>query len=271
MIVKTDAVVLKSMRYRDTSKIVTLYTRKFGKLAAIAKGARGMKNKFGASLEPMTEVSLVLYKKEQRELQLISQCDILRPFKRIHGEMENMGAAMSVIELLNQVTHNEEENPALYRLLAGTLEALEPAIKNVHNFVYAFELRLASLFGFTPAFDRCALCGRPCVAEGNSPNVMFRIDRGGLICPTCAEGREAVHSRKGAEFAGRPAESASIRIPTAQILNRLLHARLDSLSGVEYHESIRNELDETLRCYLQYHFEGIRPLKSVAVFRMITP
>ncbi|HEX9614682.1 MAG TPA: DNA repair protein RecO [Bacteroidota bacterium] len=264
MIVKTDAVVLKSMRYRDTSKIVTFYTRKFGKLAAIAKGSRGMSNKFGASLEPMTEVSLVLYKKEQRELQLVSQCDIVRPFKRIHTEIEKMGAAMSVIELLNQITHSEEENPGLYALVAEMLESLEPAAKNFHNFVYAFELRLASLSGFTPVFDRCAACGKPNSAEGTGSTVLFRIDRGGLLCSSCAEAR-------GHESSRRSVNSAPIRMPTAQILNRLLHARLDSLAGIEYPDGVRNELDETLRCYLQYHFEGIRPLKSAEVFRMITP
>ena len=71
MIVKTDAIVLKSMRFRETSKIVTFYTRRYGKIAAVAKGARETKNKFGAALEPMTGVNLVFYKKEQRDLQLV--------------------------------------------------------------------------------------------------------------------------------------------------------------------------------------------------------
>jgi DNA repair protein RecO (recombination protein O) len=78
MITKTEAVVLKSMNYRDSSKIVTFYTRGFGKVKCIAKGARQMKSKFGAGLEPITNVSLVLYKKEHRELQLVSQCDAIK-------------------------------------------------------------------------------------------------------------------------------------------------------------------------------------------------
>ena len=73
MITKSEAIVLKSMDFRDSSKIVTFYTRSFGKLKGIAKGARQMKSKFGAALEPITRVSLVLYKKEHRDLQLISE------------------------------------------------------------------------------------------------------------------------------------------------------------------------------------------------------
>ena len=265
MIVKTDAVVLKSMRYRETSKIVTFYTRAYGKLAGIAKGARESKNKFGASLEPMTEVSLVLYKKEQRDLQFISQCDIIRPFKYLHSEMEKMSGAMAVIELLHQLTHSEEENPALYALLVETLDAVENAPRNIRNIVHGFELRFASLFGFTPVFDRCSHCGTMVGGTGNRPVVHFKIDRGGIWCADCFK-----TISEGDSSSARDASSSAIRVPTAQILHRFLTGRLDTLSGVEYHESVGNEVDETLRSYLQYHFEGLRPLKSASVFRQIS-
>ncbi|MEX2115698.1 MAG: DNA repair protein RecO [Bacteroidota bacterium] len=265
MIVKTDAVVLKSMRYRDTSKIVTFYTRAYGKVAGIAKGARETRSKFGASLEPMTEVSLVLYKKEQRDLQLISQCDIIRPFKLVHSVMEKMSGAMAVVELLHQLTHSEEENPALYNLLVETLEAVEGAPRNIRNVVHGFELRFASLFGFTPVFDRCSHCGTVLGGPGGHPVVQLRIDRGAVRCGNCLEMPSGVGAR-----GEKSALSAIISAPTAQILHRFLTARLDTLSGVEYHESVWNEVDETLRSYLQYHFEGLRPLKSASVFRQIS-
>lgn len=266
MIVKTDAVVLRSMRYRDTSRIVTFYTRAFGKVSGIAKGARASKSKFGASLEPMTEVSLILYKKEHRDLHLISQCDILRRFKEVHSDMEKMSGAMSVVELLNQLTHSEEENPALYNLLVEALGAIENAPRNSRNIVYGFELRFASLFGFTPVFDRCSNCGTVVGTPGGNAVVHFRIDRGGLWCGNCPP-LDTAGRREGS---GRLTNSADIRIPTAQILHRFLTARLDTLSGVEYHESVGNEVDETLRSYLRYHFEELRPLKSASVFRQIT-
>lgn len=256
MIVRTDAVVLRSMRYRETSKIVTFYTRQFGKLAGVAKGARQTKNKFGASLEPMTEVHLVLYKKEQRDLQLVSQCDIVRSFKGLHSDMEKMESALSVIERLHQLTHDEEENPGLYRLLTETLDGIDRAGANVRNFVHAFELRLSALFGFPPVFDRCAVCGRS-ATEDQGP-VTFRIDRGGLVCSGCAD-----PSRVGRE-------SATVRSSTVRILHRLLTARLDTLSSLAIQTSVRNELDETLRLYLQYHFEELRPLKTTGVFTSIS-
>ena len=124
MLVKTDAVILKSMKYRDTSKIVTLYSKEFGKLKVIAKGARSAKNKFGASLDPLTCSHVVLYKKEQRDLHLLSQCDLILPFNRLREDFDRMSVGFSVIELLNQIVHEEERNEPLYQLLLETLTAL---------------------------------------------------------------------------------------------------------------------------------------------------
>jgi DNA repair protein RecO (recombination protein O) len=255
MIVTSDAVVLKSMKYRETSKIVTFYTRKFGKLAGIAKGARGPRNKFGASLEPLTEVSLVLYKKENRDLQLISQCDILRPFKFLHTQMEKMAGAMAVTEFLIQLSHHEEENAAVYALLLETFSAMDGAPKNVRNHVLAFELRFASLVGFRPTFDRCSRCGA--VPEAGQQQLQVRLDRGGIVCERCA-GK------------GGWVSATTMSLPAARILQRFLTAPLESLSAVEYHDALGNELDETLRSYLRYHFEELRPLKSDVVFRSMT-
>ena len=96
-IVKTEAVVLKSMKYRETSKIITFYTRDFGKVKAIAKGARQPKNKFGSSLEPMSYVLVVLYRKEHRDLQLISQCDLIKTFRHLSEDLDKMAVCMSAI------------------------------------------------------------------------------------------------------------------------------------------------------------------------------
>ncbi len=273
MIVKTDAVVLKSMRFRETSKIVTFYTRRYGKLAAVAKGARETKSKFGASLEPMTAVSLVLYRKEHRDLQLLSQCDILKPHKRIHSEMERMAVALSILELLHQVTHDEEEHPALYDLLDQVLDALESSSGTLVNFRYAFELRLCALFGFTPVFDRCVVCGtRGRQAEGTS-SVMFQLDKGGMLCPACANnvppGLVERADRKESDFAGKDRPYRKILSETSLILERLFSARMESLGVLEYSAGAGNELGATLRSYLRYHFESVRPSQSARVFDTI--
>ena len=90
MLTKTEAVVLKAVKYRETSKIVTLYTKKFGKINAVAKGAMLTTSKFGASLEPMSYILAVLYKKETREVQFLSQADLIKPFLSLYSDYNKM-------------------------------------------------------------------------------------------------------------------------------------------------------------------------------------
>ncbi len=103
MIVSTDAIVLRSMKYGETSKIVTLYSQKFGKIKVIAKGARGAKSRFGASLEPMTHSSVILYKKEERELNLLSKSEITKSFLKFGSSGDRLATGLAVVELVNMV------------------------------------------------------------------------------------------------------------------------------------------------------------------------
>lgn len=272
MITKTDAVVLKSMKFRGTSKIVTFYTRRYGKLKGVAKGARETKSKFGAALEPMTLVGLVLYKKEHRDLQLISQSDIIRPYKKIHSEIERMSVALSVLELVNQLSHEEEENILLYTLLIETLDEIERASKNYLSLFYAFELRLSALFGFAPALKMCRACGRK-LENFTNPEVVLQLSKGGILCPRCGE---EVVAHPYEKFFTQPSgrtriegENLSISLQTLRILDRLLLAKLESISGLDYNKAIGNEVDATLRLYLRYHFEDLKPLKSLEILQKI--
>ncbi len=276
MITKTEAVVLKSMNYRDSSKIVTFYTRRFGKVKCIAKGARQLKSKFGAGLEPITNVSLVMYKKEHRDLQLVSQCDAIKTYKSIHSELERMAVALAVLELVNHLVHDEEGNDALYDLLVGTLDEIERARKNFLNLFFAFEIRCASLFGFSPDLEKCALCGRSLDDICVDGSAVFQLSRGSVVCARCGGQAAAVKTtsllpgksvRHG--VAGRNADEGNVRVSvgTLKVLHRLLTARLDSVSTVELTMRAGNEIDGTLRLYLRQHFEDLKPIKSLDILR----
>lgn len=276
MLTKTDAIVIKSMKFRDTSKIVTFYTRRYGKLKGVAKGARQVKSKFGAALEPMTNVSLVLYKKEHRDLQLISQCDIIKAYKKINSEFDRMTVALSVLELINQLAHDEEENPPLYALLVETLDQLERASKNLINLFYAFELRLTGLFGFGPALDACSHCGRQVEEFASEGSVTFQLSRGGILCQHCGK-LAKLHSDANVfpnspssskrEMVGRSEANVRISVRGLKVMQRLFTAKLDSVASLEYSTATGNEIDGTLRLYLRQHFEDLKPLKSQELLR----
>jgi DNA repair protein RecO (recombination protein O) len=272
MITKTEAVVLKSMNFRDSSKIVTFYTRHYGKLKGIAKGARQMKSKFGAALEPITNVSLVLYKKEHRDLQLISQCDTVKTYNRIHSELERMAIALSVLELIHQLAHDEERNDLLYALLVDTLDEIERAKKNFLNFLFAFEIRGAVLLGFAPNLDGCSVCGRGLDHIATEGSAVFQLSKGAVICGHC--GASAGRAESVALSAGgavrsdgsrRTSIEGNVRVSVGALkaLHRLMTARMDAVQALDLNLAEGNEIDGTLRLYLRQHFEELKPLKSL--------
>ena len=275
MITKTEAVVLKTMKYRDTSKIVTFYTRRFGKMRGIAKGARQLKNKFGSSLDPLSRVALVFYKKEQRELQLISQCDILGASKGIRSDLDKMATGLAVLELVDQLSH-EEENEPLYLLLSETLERIETAGKNVTNLYYAFAVRCSALLGFMPDVSSCSACSRTLNSLEGEGSVLFRLSSGGIVCNTCAGerrslvGRQYSHERSSGyrpSAGSRDEERIRISISTVKSLSFLLHAPLVNVTALALAPPEGNEIDGTLRLYLRQHFESMRPVKALDLIK----
>ena len=101
MIVTTEAIVLRRRKQGDTSKILTLYTKAFGKLNVIAKGAREVKSKFGASLETFTHATVVFYRKEHRDLHLLSKAETIESNSQISKSLEKIEQAMAIIELVD--------------------------------------------------------------------------------------------------------------------------------------------------------------------------
>jgi DNA repair protein RecO (recombination protein O) len=262
LLVKTEVIVLRLMKYRDTSRIVTFYSKEYGKLKGIAKGARTAKNKFGSSLEPLSHSMLLIYKKEHRDLHLISQCDSIDSFRNLTEDLDRMTVALSVLELIDHVTHHEERTPELFALLVDTLNALNESARNYNTYLQAFQLRLAALLGYAANFDTCGQCGKPVPAGDLENQVAFQIVRGAIFCNIC---RNPVDSELLSIDKG--AVSIALSMQAVQIIRRLVNAQLLSLNNLDYNGRIGNEIDELIRLYLRYHFDGLKPLKSIEFFQ----
>jgi DNA repair protein RecO (recombination protein O) len=250
------------MKFRDTSKIVTFYSKEYGKLKGIAKGARTAKNKFGSSFEPMTRSMLVIYKKEHQDIHLISQCDAIESYRNLTDDLDRMANALAVLELVNQVTHHEEKNPALFDLLVNTMEALNSSNKNYSNFLQAFRLRLAGLFGYAPNIDVCGTCGKVIEMNSGEKQFAFQTARGAILCNRCYAPADKSNI-SDAQYTIFTYCSA----PALQILRRLLTAQMSSLSNIEFDENIGNEIDDILRLYLRCHFDGLKPSKAKEILQ----
>lgn len=254
-IVKTEAVVLKSIDFKETSKIVTFYTRQFGKISGIVKGARQPKNRYGSSLEPMSYVSLVFYKKDGRDIQTVSHCDLMKPFTYLYEDLEKISVGMSMIELVNLITHEHERNIPFFKALVDSLNALNNATQNPFNLLYYFELHIAKEFGYQLSFDHCIACNKKLVSIKDDQTYRFRIKQGGLICSRCAKDDEQKCLLSGHEL---------------RILQHIYASKdIESVMSEDMDEKTKIALETFLWTYLQYHITGLRPLKSKQVFSKI--
>ncbi len=257
MLATTDAIVLKSMKYRDTSRIVTVYTREYGKLSVIAKGARGPKSKFASALDPLSRVVLVFYRKEHRDLHLVSQCDLRTSYRVLTGELERMAAALACLELIDQTTHDEERNDDLFRLIEHVLEALDAERAKPEVLLAAFKLRMAAAIGFATTLDDCAVCGRSFL-DGSCEAGWFRLASGSVACTEC-------QSRVRAASMTGPSEAAGLMrlsVRTHAALAQCATGPLSALATTDWTAAEGNEIHNATRLYLHHHIEHLRPLKS---------
>ncbi len=249
MIVQTDAVVLHAMKYGDTSKIVTLYTRKYGKLKVIAKGVRSAKNKVGAALEPMTIASVVFYKKQNRELSLLSKCEIAIPLKHLFAVEEKMAAGLALIELLSMTMHDEHEDEPLFSSVVETLCAIDGSETNTMNVFIAFIIRFIHHLGLSLTLDACVHCGRE-MGE-TTGGARFQLTEGTVVCSSCAS---------TSALSGMPLSLGGLKS-----MHYLGRTPLGRSTGLTLSVQVRDEVLEVLQTFMRYHMAGMRPLRSLAM------
>lgn len=253
MIVETSAIILRSMKYGDTSKIVTCYSQQYGQIKILAKGARSSKSKFGSSLEPLTESHLVFYKKEGRDLHLLSKSEIINSINPFISDSDILIEALSVIEIFFRIHHHEEKNESAYELLSETLKALPKNKLNRTQLIIHFYLNLCSLFGVSLALEKCQKCNTKYQELENVLTSYFIPVTGTLICEECYSEHHSISSTK---------------------IEKLLLEQLILISNLTPKLIVTNifpknnykELKNILFDYIVLHVEGVKKLQSQQLF-----
>jgi DNA repair protein RecO (recombination protein O) len=183
--VETEGVILRAYRLSEADKIVVALTRKEGVIRGVAHGARRLKSRFGASLEPFTHVSLSLFVKEGRELLTVKNAEIIKSYFTLSRQPE----AVAVLDRLSQLIvefappHQPEEK--LYRLILACLDAVGEDIEQAEAISPYFELWMLKLNGFLPDLRVCRGCGREFEIGSESVSMW---PEGSLSCVSCAGG-----------------------------------------------------------------------------------
>jgi DNA repair protein RecO (recombination protein O) len=235
---RDEGVVLRTQKLGEADRIVTVLTRRHGKVRAVAKGVRRTKSKFGARLEPFSHVDLQLY--TGRTLDIVSQAESIRSYgPPIVGDYAAYTAGTAVLETADRLTAEEREpSLRLFLLVVGALRSLAERAHPSPLVLDAFLLRAMSVAGWEPALGDCARCGE----EG--PHRHFSVPAGGTVCPDC-----------------RPTGSAMPNPVTIELLESLLSGDWESAEASQ--PGNRREGSGLVAALLQWHLE--RGLRSLAL------
>ncbi len=243
-ICKTEAIVLHSRKQGETSKMLSILSPEFGRMSVVAKGARGIKSHYGGVLEPLNHIAIVFYNKQGREIQYLSQADLLHGFPQIHAQLGKMALAAVACELIERHEIRGHKNPLLFGLLLRFLSTLEIAEKGARNTLRAFQLHYLDLSGFKPDFEKCRLCGN----DKSEDKAYFDFAEGGYYCSSCS-----------ANIGKTPNISGS----ALRHLSFLSRAPIEKAPAALASPPIGQEMDGLILNYLRYHIEQIRELRSI--------
>ena len=188
--IDSPAIVLSTLRYSETSKIVRLATRAHGVQSAIAKGALRPRSRFGAALQFLSEGQARMLVKEHRELHILAGFDLLRLHAGLAADLERYATASALAEVMLRFAP-ADPHPESYDLLREALGLLEiVSLQELEALGFRVLWELVSVLGFAPALESCVRDGTPLPDEGG---LAFSTREGGALCPACAAGHGATH------------------------------------------------------------------------------
>lgn len=190
---KSLAIVLRVVEFSETSCVVTLYTREFGKIGALAKGARRPKSPFESALDVLAVCRIVFLHKSSDALDLLTEAKLERRFRAARIDLSHLYAGYYVAELLDALTDAADPHPELFDAAERMLGDLDGEAE-LAPLVLRFELTALRVLGHLPSLVECASCGASVTTEGR---VAFGQLAGGVLCPNCRAGQRQVVSVSG--------------------------------------------------------------------------
>ncbi len=182
-IIKTDAVVISKMDYSNTSKIAVLFTNELGKISVLVKGARSAHAKIGRIIDVLNYVQVILNRKETRELQYVSQVDLLDGYLKIKDDLGKLKYAVTGLELINTLIPEAEQHPRLFKGFIKILSIINNSSAHPGITMLRFILFFLKEIGFELQIDNCFYCGKELSVN---ENVSFNFEKG-TVCNSCSK------------------------------------------------------------------------------------
>ena len=237
---RTPAVVLRDYELSEQDKIVVFYSLKSGLIKVVVKGARRIKSRFAPAIQFPSYNDLLIYKKENSTLGILSDCKVRCSFPKIRKDILRFAYASYVAEVFLSFLEEGETSGNLFYLLVEALSQLEQGEKkDFKSLICAFGLKLLYELGYKPELERCISCGK----HRNSLNLIyFSPSKGGILCKKCYR------------LSDKALETSRT---TLLVMDRLLHARICIPFSPEVRQ-VEGQIIETLEACFLCHFDGKR-------------
>lgn len=180
-ILSTEAVVLRKSDYGDTSKIVSLFSEQFGKIQVIIKGARSPKSKIGKPADTLNCVNVIYYDKPGRDIQLLTQIDLVNDYKNIKSDYNTLLYATAIIELFEKLIVDQDEHLRLYNGLKRILHVMNTDKPNSKLLFAKFYFFFIREIGYAPHIVNCSECNN---SIENFTHAAYNFEHG-LFCDKC--------------------------------------------------------------------------------------
>lgn len=246
IILNTQGIVLKAVRYEENDVVLTLFTRKLGKVAALAKGAKRNKSSLLSSSQLFSYSNYTL--KKQKGMYRVNQSDVIKSFYDLSYDIEAFSYATYITKLVEGSTVENQTNNRLFILLAQTLYLYTQEDVDKKFITHAFELKFIDYIGFKPIVNRCSSC-----RTTELQNSMFNIHEGGVVCKQCSAMLE---------------DNLKIDLTTIRLMEYILSNDILKCSKAKVSKYITYELGNILKKYLSAYVDNIN-LKSLYLLQSI--
>lgn len=236
MLEKAEGIVLRTINYGESNVILTLFTREFGKVAVMARGAKKTRNRFRSVSQPFVHGIFLYYK--GRGMSTLNQGDVLHSFPDIRQHIVRMSYAAYMAELLEKTVEEREKNPYLFELFLTLLEQMEFG-HDPEVLTSIFETKMTLQAGIQPELTKCVCCGQ------TDQIVSFSVKEAGFLCKRCTDQDPyAIH----------------LHPKTIYLLRLFLHIDVQRIGSISLQKETKEELKRVMDAY--YEAYGGFALKS---------
>ncbi|MCK4641609.1 MAG: DNA repair protein RecO [Candidatus Marinimicrobia bacterium] len=248
-LIKTEALVLKTIPFQETSSIVRLFTKEQGKISVIAKGARRMKSALRGYLEPLNYIEAIYYFKITRDIQTLSKVDLLQSFFSNTRDIECTLYGTAVLEVIDKVVRDHQYDDEIFYLAVQILKNMDLHADQCIVLFADFLLAVADILGYKLDTSVCSQC------KARLKTAIYNPGSGRLICRDCGRYTSSAYKLSEHEI---------------QFLNDLPGCNFDIEVNISVEPSAAERITQLLIKYLSYHLDYPLNLKSLSLLSEIS-